>query len=100
MDNKSSEVARPPSSFSSGGEMAKATVYIETTIVSYLTSRRSHDLIISAHQKQTHDWWNTQRCYFELNTSEVVVLEASGGNPTQAAKRIAELKQLPLLNVS
>jgi len=57
-------------------------------------------LIISAHQKQTRDWWDTQRRHFDLRTSEVVVLEASAGNPAEAAKRIAVLKQLPLLNLT
>lgn len=34
-------------------------VYIETTVVSYLTARPSRDLIVAAHQQITHDWWDT-----------------------------------------
>ena len=34
-------------------------VYVETTIVSYLTARPSRDLIIVAHQQITHEWWET-----------------------------------------
>jgi len=34
-------------------------VYVETTIVSYLTARPSRDLIIAAHQQIMHEWWET-----------------------------------------
>ena len=35
----------------------KPKVYIETTIISYLASKPSRDLITAAHQQITHDWW-------------------------------------------
>jgi hypothetical protein len=35
----------------------KPTVYIETTIPSYLAARPSRDLITAAHQQISHDWW-------------------------------------------
>jgi hypothetical protein len=33
------------------------TVYIETSIVSYLAAYPSRDLITAAHQQITHSWW-------------------------------------------
>ena|SRR5438045_3783698 len=75
----------------------KPSVYIETTIVSCVTSRPNKDLIVAAHQKQTHEWWDTQGPQFNLHTSGVVVLEASAGDPPVAADRLAVLKRLPLL---
>ena len=36
-----------------------ASVYVETTISSYLTAAPSRDLIVAAHQQVTHDWWRT-----------------------------------------
>lgn len=51
-------------------------VYIETSIVSYLTARPSNNLITAAWQKETVDWWETQRDRFDLYISEVVVEEA------------------------
>ena len=35
----------------------KQKVYIETSVVSYLTARPSKDLIIAGHQAATRDFW-------------------------------------------
>lgn len=37
----------------------KPTVYIETSVISYLTARQSRDLIVTAHQQIPRDWWET-----------------------------------------
>ena len=58
----------------------KKTVYIETSIVSYLTARPTSDLLAAAWQKLTVDWWNTQKNPFDLYTSDVTVEEAGRGN--------------------
>jgi hypothetical protein len=41
------------------------SVYLETTIVSYLTAWPSRDLIRAAQQQITREWWNEQRVKFE-----------------------------------
>ena len=53
-----------------------AKIYIETSIVSYLTARPPNNLIAAAWQKETIDWWETQRGRFNLYISEVVIEEA------------------------
>lgn len=40
-----------------------STVYIETTIVSYLTARPSRDVVLAAHQMLTRDWWRRRMAY-------------------------------------
>jgi hypothetical protein len=45
-------------------------VYIETTIVSYLTSRPSGDSLTRSHQELTRDWWDRRRAEFEIYVSE------------------------------
>ena len=35
----------------------KQSIYIETTVVSYLVSRPSRDLIIAGHQESTRELW-------------------------------------------
>ena len=51
------------------------SVYLETTIFSYLAAHPSRDLIIAAHQQITYDWWRDARDRFELYVSEAVLNE-------------------------
>ena len=75
-------------------------VYIETTIVSYLTARLSRDLIIAAHHQLTQEWWNTRRADFDLYTSQFVIQESSAGEVAMAQKRLQALDGIPLLSVT
>jgi hypothetical protein len=75
-------------------------VYIETSVISYLTARLSSDLIVAAHQKLTDDWWETRRFDFELYTSELVFEEARRGDPQAAQKRIMVLQNISLLSLN
>ncbi len=76
------------------------TVYIETSVVSYLTSRPSRDLLIAACQQSTRDWWDGYRSQFRLHTSELVVTEAGRGDPDTAQKRLDHLRGIPELHVT
>ncbi|MHC4928021.1 MAG: type II toxin-antitoxin system VapC family toxin [Planctomycetota bacterium] len=76
------------------------TVYIETSIVSYLTARPSDNLIASAWQKATVDWWETQRGRFSLYTSALVHEEAGRGDQNAARKRLEVLGDIPLLETA
>lgn len=78
----------------------KARVYIETSMVSYLTARPSRDLVAAAHQQISLDWWERRRHDFDLVASLLVVNEARLGNPELAAKRLALLEGLLLLEVT
>ena len=80
--------------------LTQQTVYIETSVVSYLTARLSHDLIMAAHQKITFDWWENRRSHFDLYTSELVIQEAGRGDPQAAKKRLNILPNLPLLDIN
>jgi predicted nucleic acid-binding protein len=80
--------------------MDKKTVYIETSIVSYLTARPSSNLLAAAWQKVTIDWWDTQRNRFDLFVSATVIEEASKGNAQAATRRLAALVDVPLLPIT
>ena len=80
--------------------MNKKTVYIETSIISYLTARASRDLLAAAWQKATVDWWDTQRDRFELYASDPVIEEAGKGNSKAAARRLNVLAGIPLLAIT
>ena len=75
-------------------------VYIETSIISYLTSRPSRDVVIAGHQQTTLDWWEVQRRQFELVASQLVIREASAGDATFAQQRLEALKGITLLATS
>ncbi len=78
----------------------KPRLYLETTIPSYLTSRPSKDLIVSAHQQITREWWRIRRDSFEIYTSQFVTDEAGEGDKKAAEKRLELLLPFSLLNVT
>jgi hypothetical protein len=80
--------------------LAKPKVYVETTIVSYLTARLSRDLVTAAHQQITQQWWNDRRKAFDLFASQAVVNEAGEGDETMAGLRLKVLDELPLLDIT
>jgi predicted nucleic acid-binding protein len=80
--------------------MDKKTVYIETSIVSYLTARPSRDLLAAAWQKVTIDWWETQRSRFDLYTSDIVIEEAQRGDDSAVFRRLEALAQIPSLEIT
>ena len=75
----------------------KNRIYIETSVISYLTARLSNDLTVAAHQRVTADWWEQRREAFDLVISNFVVLEALRGDAEAAFERMAILENLPRL---
>jgi hypothetical protein len=77
----------------------KPRVYVETSVISYLTSRPSRDLIVAANQQITRDWWETRRAEFELLISQLVVQEAGVGDEDAASGRLQAIDEIPLLEL-
>ena len=77
----------------------KPRLYVETSIVSYLTAYPSRDLVRAAHQQVTRDWWTT-RSRYDLFLSEFVIDEASKGVQIAAAERLVALRDLAMLNTT
>jgi hypothetical protein len=75
------------------------SVYIETSIPSYLTARPSRDVRAAAWQELTVQWWDTARSRYDLYTSEVVVAEVREGDHAAAERRIDALRGIPELVV-
>ncbi len=73
------------------------TVYVETSIISYLRQKPSTQVVLAARQLLTHQWWNDERTNYQLVASQFVIDEASAGNPTLAAERLQLLAGIPLL---
>ncbi len=77
----------------------KPRVYVETSVLSYLTALPSRDIVRAAHQQITLEWW-AQRDRFELFVSEMVLAEAGRGDPTAAGRRLAAADGLQVLSAS
>jgi predicted nucleic acid-binding protein len=77
----------------------KATVYLETTIPSYLTARPSNDLITAGEQAITREWWEQRRMVYRLFISEAVVEEASRGDVEASRRRLEVLSGLEELAI-
>lgn len=76
------------------------SVYVETTIPSYLVAEPSRDLIVAANQQLTHEWWSSAKQRFDLFVSEVVMEEIRAGKPGFAARRVEAVSELPVLDLN
>ena len=77
----------------------KPRVYIETSILSYLTALPSRDLVRAAHQQITIEWWD-QKDRFDLFVSEAVLAEVRRGDPVAAARRFRAAEGLDILSAT
>ena len=54
-------------------DSVRPKLYLETSIISYLTARPSRDLLVAANQQITHDWWDNRREHFDVYSSQLVI---------------------------
>ena len=80
--------------------MTKPSVYVETSIVSYLKARPSRDLIVAAQQAMTRECWRDAPDRFVLVASELVLTEAAAGDADAARARLTALERVTRLDVS
>lgn len=80
--------------------MIMLKLYLETSVISYLTARPSRDLILAAHQQITRDWWDLKRQNFQIFISQLVIQEAGAGDSEAAQKRLQTLENIPLLDLT
>lgn len=78
----------------------KPKVYLETSILSYLTARPSNDLRAMANQSTTIEWWESRRPDFDIYISEFVVAESSQGDAEAAARRLEVISTIAELETT
>ncbi len=78
----------------------KPTVYIETSVISYLAMRPSGHLVTAANQQITHDFWHNHRSRFDLFVSLAVIDECAGGDKEAAKERDQFLRGVAVLDVN
>ena len=75
----------------------RPSVYLETTIPSYLTAWQSREVKMAARQQATSEWWGERRESFACFVSQLVHEECAEGDPAAATRRLAALQDLPML---
>lgn len=75
----------------------KTSVYVETSVIGYLTSWPRQDTVVAGHQKTTKQWWLTAADTFELYVSQLVIHECSQGDPNAIADRLEVVKDISTL---
>jgi hypothetical protein len=73
------------------------TVYLETSVISYLRQRPSSQVVMAARQLLMHKWWENERTNYELVVSQYVLDELSTGDPKLVAERLQALEGIPTL---
>lgn len=76
------------------------SIYVETSVISYLTSWPREDVTIAGHQRTTQEWWATAADQFDLFVSELVVAECSRGDADAARDRLKAIDGLPIVPTS
>jgi predicted nucleic acid-binding protein len=78
----------------------KSSLYLETTVPSYLAGAIANDLTTAAHIEATKRWWADEREKYRLFVSAVVLNEIVRGNPDIAEERRQLVFRLPRLQVT
>jgi len=80
--------------------MTRPTVYLETSVVGYASSRPSRDIVIAARQQLTQDWISVGRRVYELFVSQLVIRETSAGHPDAARERLRFVQEFSVLAIT
>lgn len=75
-------------------------LYVETSVVGYLTSRPSRHVVTAARQQLTREWWDSRRADYDLFISRFVVEEVASGDADAAAERVEALRGLRVLGLT
>ena len=76
------------------------TVYVETSVFSYLTAKPSANLVAAARQRETLDWWELSRPRFDIFISLLVEEEARRGDSDAARRRLDAMRDLSVLEIT
>jgi len=78
----------------------KASVYIESTVISYLLARPSRDIVVAAHQQITAEWWKIALPKLDPFVSQFVINEISQGDAGASKERLKAVSGFSLLEIT
>ncbi len=76
------------------------SVYIESSVISYLTARPSRDVVVAARQAITETWWLDRRAAFDLYISALVESEISQGDAAAVERRLRAAEGISSIAIS
>ena len=79
---------------SSVGRVSYPSVYLDTSIASYLTARLARDFLVARRQRLTRIWWQRYRKNHDLFVSDRVIAEAREGDVTASEARMEALANI------
>ena len=74
-------------------------IYVETSVLSYLTARPSRDVVIAGRQEVTREIWPRLLTEYDTYVSALVCEEAGRGDPEQARARLAAAAPFAMLDI-
>ncbi|MCC6127199.1 MAG: type II toxin-antitoxin system VapC family toxin [Pirellulales bacterium] len=77
----------------------KSSLYLETTIPSYLVGGIPGNLTVAAHQEVTKSWWVEEHENYDIYISPIVEDEVRRGEPEIAKARLDLIRDLPKLDI-
>lgn len=80
--------------------IVKPKIYVETSVVSYITALPNRDLIVAANQQVSQEWWRERRERFSLYASQLVMREISAGNEDAIARRLELMTEFEFLEIT
>ena len=78
----------------------RKSLYVETTIPSYATSRPNQDIIIAGKQALTRLFWEQERHKYDLKISTLVIEECRQGDAEASLKRLVFLNEIMILPIT
>lgn len=78
----------------------KPKVYLDTSVISYLTAPLRKEARAAAFQQATRQWFAAQAGQFDLFTSQLVADEAAAGNRERARERKVVIDRYPRLRAA
>lgn len=80
--------------------MKMKSVYIESSVISYIVARPSRDIVTSARQNITMEWWEEYKKSFHIFISELVLEEIGSGDQDAARERLTLVEDVPVLEAT
>ena len=75
-------------------------VYVESSVISYIAAKPGRDVVVSARQALSIEWWESKRKQYEVYISELVIEEIASGDTVASQKRLEIVRNILSLEIT